>query len=334
MLMRAFIRLIQCSSLGPHPVDPAILPRGLAHASPARRIGASALPALLLGALALLAGCSSSAGTHAQPTPTATSPAPTTTPTAMQRCQALAAFSGAGAATAPSGFADVPFPPNAVSTTPTHYGGGAGQFSVTEFNVCAPASSVADIGDFYSTQMPNKGWTQSATYPYDGAAQSACGDPFCWGAGTAPRFVSLEMVADAGSGLATFHLRLAAPPPAPSCGSGYSASYSAQLGDSQDNTSLYANILLPPLTAQKSDSGGGTFGYLLCSAGNTASVTAFMSKHLVAQGWQQQQGAATAACVSAGSYGNATCWKNGSHYLTFALNSATDWLLRFLNPNL
>ena len=293
------------------------------------------LPALFtLGALALLTGlltgCSSSAGTHAQPTPTATSPAPTATLTAMQRCQALSAFHGAGAATAPSAFGDVPFPQNAVSTTPTHYGGGTGQFAITEFDVCAPDTSAANIDGFYATQMPSKGWTQSATYPYDAAAQSACGDPYCWSEGNAPRFVSLEMVKDAGTGLTTYHLRLAAPPPAPSCGSGYSASYSSQLGDSADNTTLYANILLPPLTATQNDSATGILGYDMCSAGDTASVTAFMSKHLSAQGWQQQS--STSPCVPVTGYGNGVCWKNGSHYLTFGANSATDWVLRFQNP--
>ncbi|MEO7001761.1 MAG: hypothetical protein ABI068_08075 [Ktedonobacterales bacterium] len=332
--MRVFIYRIQHFHLS----DLLRITSAVAHAVSGRyrpiwggRLATLSAP-LLLAMLALLAGCSSSAGTSAQPTATATLSAPTATLTAMQRCQALAHFHGSGAATAPTSFNDVPFPVNAVSTAPTHYGGGAGQFTVTEFDVCAPDSSEASVDAFYAAQMTDKGWTQSALYPYDAAAQTACGDPYCWGEGNVPRFVSLETVTDAGSGLTTYHLRLAAPPPAPSCGAGYSATYSDQLGDSQDNTSLYANILLPPLTAFQNDSSTGILGYLLCSAGNTTSVTAFMSKHLGAQGWQQQS--STSACVSASGYGHATCWKNGSHYLTFASNSATDWLLRFQNPTM
>jgi hypothetical protein len=191
-------------------------------AATAKRAAWRLLPALLLGVA--LAGCGSSAGTT---TPgagqTRQGATPTTPPTATatlkptQKCQVLPSFAGAGVASAGSAFPDLGFPSGSSSAAIASSAGGDGRFAIQQLDVCAPGSSVAAVHSFYATCLPGNGFAQSDVYPYDGGAQTPCGDPYCWKKDTAPRYVSLEQVTDHGGGLVTFHLRLALPPHAPSC---------------------------------------------------------------------------------------------------------------------
>jgi hypothetical protein len=122
-------------------------------------------------------------------------------------CKALPGF---GAATAPAfagaAFADVPFPANAVSAVHQTFVDGTYHFILLA--VCAPSATAASVRAFYAQAMPVNNWTPSATFPYAGQPDKACGDVYCWTKGSTPvRFASLESVTTRGAQV-TYQLRL------------------------------------------------------------------------------------------------------------------------------
>src|SRR5262249_33030566 len=219
--------------------------------------------------LSLLTACSSTVSvTAAGPTTT-----PTLTSTPQPTCAGLSGFSNAGHASARSSFTDASFPERSISTTPKQTTSGTGLFTIIELDACTNNSSTSTIHAFYAEQLVNGGWTESTTYPYDGQYQAACGDPYCWLKDSAPRYVSLETVADKGSGLITFHLRLAKPPATPKCpastyGKPPTTPYATFVPDS--------DIPLPPLTLFGPSTGSGALSSdSMCSAGTAASIDKF-----------------------------------------------------------
>ncbi len=252
-------------------------------------LGAALLLALALGGCAL--NISSLAGTapgnaDATPTPTAT---PSPTPTLQQMCLTLLKASSLQPATAGSAFADVTFPADSLSTGATTSYGEDGRFAIAQFDVCTPSSTIAAIQTYFTTGLPSAGWAQSATYPYDGAYQAACGDPYCWSKDTAPRYVSLEAVANPTSGYVTYHMRLATPPTPPSCKPDDYGIYTTRPYDTTLPNASGAPA--PPLTKDGIGSAGTSGnvtegGYAgMCSAGSDTAINAFFTTELPKLGW-------------------------------------------------
>lgn len=99
-------------------------------------------------------------------------------------------------------------------------------------------------------------------------------------------------------------------------------------------TSVYAQVKLPPLTrSYDNDAAGGVRGRQMCSAGTPESVLNFMAQHLTQLGWKQVDTNGL-SCLNAGSfYGKPQCWKNGTYLLFLGINSSTDWIILFRDPD-
>jgi hypothetical protein len=122
----------------------------------------------------------------------------------------------------------------------------------------------------------------------------------------------------------------------PTCPDQFSATYYTTLPDATFNaTNLYAQIPLPPLTREvDNDASGGLRGRQLCSAGTADSILAFMTQNLTQLGWQMAE-TQESDCVNvgAGLYQTLQCWKNGTYTLDLGINSNTDWLILFRDPD-
>jgi hypothetical protein len=245
---------------------------------------------------------------------------PGTSSTALSCASALP---GSGPASAGSHFTDLPLPAHSVSAAPTQTGGGGdGQFTLYDLELCTSASSPSAVNAFFAG-LPASHWQPSNTFPADGAYQSSCGGPYCWAKDA--RYVSLaEPITDRGGGIERYHLTLAVPPPAPDCsasGNTFSTGYYYQLPNpNYTTTQVYADIPLPPLSRiVRNDASGGQRGYNMCSAGTVASITAFMNAHLTTLGWT--------------SSGNGT-WTQNGYILTISIPSPTDWNIGWHDPDL
>jgi hypothetical protein len=287
--------------------------------------------ALLFSMLLVLSDCANSASATATNTPTpSVLPSPTAT-SAPTQCAQLPGFANAGPATAGSGFGDVPFLGNSISTAITASGGGDGRYTIRQFDVCSPSTSDSAVHALYASGMPSSSWSQVATFPYDGGVQASCGDPYCWTKDKTPRFASLEKVTPHANGLVTYHLRLAVPPTPPSCmpdsiGIYATRSYDVTLPDTQ-------NVPAPPLTK---DGLGDGFqkgnvsreSYVgECSAGSGASINSFFNTELAKAGWSYSTppSALASACTTSGKQ-----WWKGKTIFGWSLNgsagaSGTFW---------
>jgi hypothetical protein len=265
---------------------------------------------------------------HQRPNPNSSIPVTSVTasPTASATTAAAtcaSALPGAGTASAGTHFTDLPLPQGSMSVAPTQMGGGgAGQFTLYDLELCTPNSSPSAITAFFANLTAAQ-WQRSATFPADGAYQSACGTADCWDKGML-RYVRLSLpITDLGNGTERYHLTLAVPPAVPNCsasGDTFSAGYVSQLPNpGYTSTQVYANIPLPPLSRTVvNHAAGGQEGYTICSAGTVASITAFMNAHLASLGW-------TAS-------GNGT-WAQHGYLLTVAIPSPTNWQIGWHNPD-
>ncbi len=130
-------------------------------------------------------------------------------PSATQ-CSQVAGFATAPAASAGSGFADVPFPPQSVGAVAAT---AANLYSFALVSACAQGVGPQSILVFYAQRMVAAGWTQSATYPYGGDPTHVCGDTYCWRkADKSVRYVSLEQMSSS-QALTVYTLRVATAPP-------------------------------------------------------------------------------------------------------------------------
>src|ERR1051326_5263682 len=118
------------------------------------------------------------------------------------------------------------------------------------------------------------------------------------------------------------------------CGEQFSSDYQATLPDSTyTETTVYAQVPLPPQTRTRSDDASGHRVRLLCSAGTNESVLNFVHTHLTAQGWQPEAQSAGGTCDQSGPhFAQQQCWKHGSFELFVGLNSHTDWAMGYLDP--
>lgn len=99
-------------------------------------------------------------------------------------------------------------------------------------------------------------------------------------------------------------------------------------------TDVFAKVPLPPLTrSYDDDAAGGTRGRQMCSAGTTDSILSFMNEHLVQLGWQQIDTTGAGCLSAANSYGHPQCWQNGNYKLFLGVNSNTNWIILFRDPD-
>jgi hypothetical protein len=90
-------------------------------------------------------------------------------------------------------------------------GNGRGQsIDYETIGACTKASAPSDVRAFYAARMPAAGWRQSATFPYQGVLNTACGNPYCWTKAQPPDTfdVALESVQGTANGTA-FALQIA-----------------------------------------------------------------------------------------------------------------------------
>ncbi len=240
---------------------------------------------------------------------------PGTTPAAS----CASALHGAAPAAAVSGFSDVTFPAGAVMTPIASSLGGASQFTLLEADVCY-SGTAADLTGRASGQhsvaanLLGAGWSASSSFPYHGDLSQPCSDQ-CYQIDHT-RYLGLERITDHGAGVFTYHLRLAAPPPAPTCNANFANSpiHGVQ-------TSL-EGVPLPPITFVVPDNAANLRGYDLCSSGTVASVTVFLNSALPATGWAKA--GADARCF----YGD-ECWTKGASAISWRVDDPTDWHIAY-----
>jgi hypothetical protein len=243
-------------------------------------------------------------------------------------CQGLSGFGSAQTATAGSGFGDVSFPANSISTTIATSGGGSGRFTIKQFDVCTPATTTNGVYSFFSGSptsggLPGAGWSQATRYPYDGAWPASCGDPYCWKKDNKSRYVSLEKVTARGNGLVSYHMRLALPPAGPKCVSGLGI-YSGKTWATYPNS--VPDIYAPPFTLDGLGEGHDdttSYGQYMngeCSAGSYTSVNSYFTSELAAHGWSHSTPSSTlaSACHTTG-----TQWWKGSEIFSW-FNDTSD----------
>jgi hypothetical protein len=171
--------------------------------------------------------------------------------------------------------------------------------------------------------MVGVGWTQAATYPYNGAWPASCGDPYCWKKDNKSRYVSLEKVTSRGNGLVSYHMRLAIPPAGPTCVSSLGI-YNGKTWATTPNG--VSDIYAPPFTLDGLGEGGGDAHSVTqymngeCSAGSYSSVSSFFSTGLAAHGWSHSTPPSTLAtsCHTTG-----TQWWKGSEIFSW-FNDTSD----------
>jgi len=240
---------------------------------------------------------------------TSTTPANSATPTAAAATTCAALLPGSGPASGGPNFGDIPFPPNSVTTPQVLHSSGTGQYTIYLFNACSPNTTAANVHAFYATQMLAEGWGQDPTLPFDGAYQQNCGDAYCWEKGPNPiarRLSGLESVTDHANTLVTYTWRVFVPPPQGAC----KASDFPSMTNASPSLEQYQ---LPPVTTYY-DFGGaaGNHETLFCSAGDAASILAFMKKSVVAAGWKITSTSATQV--------NAESPDPSNHAICFTLN--------------
>lgn len=187
-----------------------------------RRSPYAIIPALLIALTLLLSACSSTSNTNVGGTPSgqsghsSVSSTPTSLPTPNAQtatCAQAPGFGGAppaGVGSAGQNFTDVAFPANTVSVASSAF---SDVYAFQLINVCSNSTTANAVRSFYASGLPSAGWSQSATYPYQGNVSSSCGDPYCWRKqiGGDIRYVSLENVNAAGS-VVVYVLRVAQAP--------------------------------------------------------------------------------------------------------------------------
>jgi hypothetical protein len=215
-------------------------------------------------------------------------------------------LSGATPAGAIAGFDGVTFPTGAVMTATKSSFSGPSQFTVLEADVCfsGPRSAIPTLS----------GWSDSPSFPYQGALLQACAGQ-CYQMANS-RYVALEQITDHGNSIFTYHLRLAAPPPSPSCNANFSNSPLKGVQTSVDGVSL------PPVTYVVPDNAPNLRGYDLCSSGSAASITAFLTSALPATGWAKV--ASDARCFYADQ-----CWAKGTAAISWRVDDPTNWNIAY-----
>jgi hypothetical protein len=229
------------------------------------------------------------------------------TPGGAASASCATSLNGAAPATAIAGFDDVTFPSGAAMTPVKSSLGGSSQFTILETDVCfsGPRSGIPTLS--------GASWSVSPSFPYQGALLQACASQ-CYQMANL-RYVALEQITDRGNSVFTYHLRLAAPPPAPTCNANFSNSPLQGVQTSVDGVSL------PPITYAVPNNAPNLRGYDLCSSGTAASVTAFLTSTLPATGWAK---ASDARCFYADQ-----CWTKGAAAISWHVDDPTNWNIAY-----
>lgn len=313
------------------------------------------LPVIALIALGALPAIACGAASTVDSTPIAT---PTVTATiAPTTCAQVTGFASASAAMPVAGFT-YSVPTSTVATPAQASAGAAGQYTLYDVNLCAPNTTtelaVGATPRPLATALQFYGWGLMQVFPNGGDALQPCptGDT-CYGFNVqtqngvpyfteAERFLALGNVQDHGHGVVTFSLKLAGPPPTPSCTDPNlpgleHASYGASpvylpYFDAVTHTTgdPYSGLQLPPVTRMYGESGAGRTNYHICSGGTASSVSAFMYTQLTANGWTGCSGqpapSAAGGCFSY-TY-NQVCSSSTvstTQMLTVAVSDPTSW---------
>ena len=144
-----------------------------------------ALPLLVLSVSACGMTSASAGGATRTATPTLQATAtPTDAPTSTPDAIAVICAGTPGTQVDASP-ADEPVPAGAILSSQgfggAGTGGGATAVTFEKVGVCVSGMTPDAIRAFYSAQMPAKGWTQTATFPYSGGdLNTACHDAYCW----------------------------------------------------------------------------------------------------------------------------------------------------------
>jgi len=214
---------------------------------------------------------------------------------------------GATPAKAISDFDGVTFPSGAAMAPMKSSLGGPSQFTILETDVCfsGPRSGIPTLSD--------AGWSVSPSFPYQGALLQPCTGQ-CYQMANS-RYAALEQITDRGNSVFTYHLRLAAPPPSPSCNANFTGS------PLQGVQTAVEAVSLPPITYVVPDDAPNLRGYDLCSSGTAASVTAFLTSTLPATGWTK---ASDAHCFYADQ-----CWTKGAAAISWHVDDPTNWIIAY-----
>jgi hypothetical protein len=246
-------------------------------------------------------------------------PATSVTATSVPAASCATELQGATPATAVPGFTNVTFPAGAVMTTVKSSLGGPSQFTVLETDVCYSGAAddlTGPVSDHHSViaNLLGAGWRVSSSFPYQGALLQPCPNQCYQTANT--RYLALEQITDHGASVFTYHLRLVAPPPPPTCNANFTNS------PIQGVQTAVEGAPLPPVTYVVPDNAAGLRGYDLCSSGDVASITAFLTSALPDTGWTKV--ASNARC-----FYTDQCWTKGSAAISWHVNDPTDWLIAY-----
>lgn len=275
----------------------------------------------------VLLGCGATATVAGGPTPTPTATTPPTATPLPTTCAQLNGFGGATALT----LAHMEFPTDTVALAPVTTGGGTGTFTVRDYTACTPHSttdltvSTGKGPEAFTHLLLFYGWEPSKTFPKDAQFQSACGSVPCFvslgmGAGDDPisqQYLELKSVSASSTGLVTYHLLIALPPPKPAC--------TVPIYDTNPHpyVTTFGTIQVPPLTREgTSDGHMGSVTHYLCSAGTVSTISAFMATALTNAGWSH----------GSGSYPGGGCdWNQtsgGYHWcLNVSITNPADWTI-------
>jgi hypothetical protein len=194
--------------------------------------------------------------------------------------------------------------------------GGPSQFTMLEADVCYSGAAddlTGPVSGHHSVtaNLLGAGWGVSPSFPYQGALLQSCPSQ-CYQMANM-RYLALEQITDHGSGIFTYHLRLAAPPLKPTCNANFTNS------PIQGVQTAVEGVALPPITYVVPDNAASLRGYDLCSSGTVASVTTFLTSALPASGWSK-------VASSARRFYNDQCWTKGAAAISWQVNDPSDWL--------
>jgi hypothetical protein len=238
---------------------------------------------------------------------------PAATPAPAAACASI--LPGASPAAAITGFSGLTFPAGAVMTATKSSFGGASQFTVLETDVCYSGTAgdltgPAGASPSVTAALLHAGWSASPSFPYPGDLLQSCTSQ-CYQLDHT-HYVGLERITDHGSRRFTYHLRLAAPPAAPTCNSNFAGSpiHGAQ--------TTVEGVPLPPVTFVVPDDAANIRGYDLCSSGTASSVSAFLARSLPADSWAKS--ASDPHC-----FYSDQCWTKGGNVISWHVDDPTDW---------
>jgi hypothetical protein len=253
---------------------------------------------------------------------------PTPTPTPLPSCLTL--LPGGATLGAIPNFPDVHLPAGTRATAPQTSGGGAGHFTVTQYNLCFTGTPDDLTGPFSGhhslvAYLLGAGWGIGPnSFPFDTLFNKGCvSGQYCYISGVAVegRQLDMETITDHAHSLITFHLRLALPPSAPTCNANFT--HSPVPGIQVAYAAGYGTVPLPPLSRVAPDNSAGHGGVDVCSAGTGATVLTFLTSYMPQAGW-------TLHAAS----GSSQTWKSTSGCIAVSVPDPALWLMSWPNPGL